>query len=561
VSNFLLWREAGYFDKAAGLKPLLHLWSIAVEEQFYLTWPLLLAAAHRRRWSLPALIGALFAASFAWCLWRSPRGADAFYLLPSRYWELMLGCGLAYAEHVRPGRESSSSDAAAAAAVLLLAGALLFVRGTAPYPGWAALAPTLAAVLFIRAGEGAWLNRRALSLGPAVLLGRISYPLYLWHWPLLCFARIVEGGTPGPAVRAVVAGLSFPLAWLTWRLVERPLREGPFGALSGPAARRRLLFAGAAGLLAMGFLGGAASLGGGFPGRYPKLEAARAEIAWPRAATAACDKRYGLPDDAYCRESGGVPRVVVWGDSHADHLVPGLLADQKPGEFPLIQLGKGDCPPLLGVEQFRNGVRYDCLPVNEAIRDRIIVDFESARVVILSSQIPLDFLPADDEGNRWDFAVEPPAGRRLSQEESFKLGLTRAVDFLEARGKTVVIALDVPELGFDPASCVAGRPFAPARRGPAACFAPRAEVDARQEAFRRVLARLRSTHPRLRVFDPVPALCGAAGCSAVRDGRLLYRDRNHLSVEGSRLVAKPLIELLRRLDLGGRGPMLRYRRP
>src|SRR5262245_40012984 len=194
VSNIALWREAGYFDSAAELKPLLHLWSLGVEEQYYLAWPLLLLLFRRH---MGWMIVALGAASFALNIWMvGTHPTAAFYLPFTRFWELLAGSYLAFA--VR--KENPSPYFSMVGAGLIVLGFILLEPQKA-FPGWWALLPVLGAALLIRAGPQGWVNRRVLAHPAMVFVGLISYPLYLWHWPLLTYARIVHGGEPPVAAR------------------------------------------------------------------------------------------------------------------------------------------------------------------------------------------------------------------------------------------------------------------------------------------------------------------------------------------------------------------------
>jgi len=195
TSNLVLWQDAGYFTENAALRPLTHLWSLAVEEQFYLVFPLLLVAARRSRRLTGVLLAVLAAASFAWSVARvGTDPAAAFYLLPSRFWELALGALLAFVELRRPEPlPARLRTAASIAGFGLLVLACYGPTSRSAFPGVWALAPTLAAVALIAAGPRAFLNRRLLSSAPFVVVGRISYPLYLWHFPLLVLARVQWG--------------------------------------------------------------------------------------------------------------------------------------------------------------------------------------------------------------------------------------------------------------------------------------------------------------------------------------------------------------------------------
>jgi len=190
LSNIALWREAGYFAPAAEVTPLLHLWSLGVEEQYYLVWPLLLAFFAGRPRALPWMIVGLAAVSFALNVWLTPRAPSAAFYLPlTRFWELMAGSALAYHVHYgSPGRRMA--DAKAAAGLALVAAGIALLSAGRAFPGWWALAPVVGSSLLIAAGPAAWINRRLLSNPVMVYIGLISYPLYLWHWPLLVYARI-----------------------------------------------------------------------------------------------------------------------------------------------------------------------------------------------------------------------------------------------------------------------------------------------------------------------------------------------------------------------------------
>ena len=251
VSNFALWRESGYFDRAAELKPLLHLWSLGIEEQFYLVWPMLLLLLWKRRHNLAITIAFLTTASFALSVAIGQEKQIANFYFPfSRFWELGLGCLLAVVkespgsmtqwlrEEVRwfskdhaqaPGRRDLSLPSWAHSVLpvvgigLIGAAIFLFDRHTT-FPGWATLLPTVGAMCVIWARGDSWFQRRIVACAGLVLIGVISYPLYLWHWPLLSFAAILESGTPESSVRVAAVLLSFVLAWLTFKFFEHPIR-------------------------------------------------------------------------------------------------------------------------------------------------------------------------------------------------------------------------------------------------------------------------------------------------------------------------------------------------
>lgn len=235
ISNFVLWNESGYFDHSAETKPLLHLWSLGIEEQFYILWPFLLWFAWKRKFNLLMMTMGVACASFILNLIYVQQDMVATFYSPlSRFWELLSGSLLAwftlYKKSIFTNRQKS--DGKRIANVLSLSGFLLLTYGfwaihkETLFPGKWALVPVLGAILIITAGDKAWFNRTILSHKIVVWFGLISFPLYLWHWPLLSFATIVEGDTPSPIIRIAAVALSITLAWFTYRFIERPLRFG-----------------------------------------------------------------------------------------------------------------------------------------------------------------------------------------------------------------------------------------------------------------------------------------------------------------------------------------------
>jgi peptidoglycan/LPS O-acetylase OafA/YrhL len=224
AQNFVLWKQVGYFDTSAHAKPLLHLWSLAVEEQFYIFWPLLLAWGWKRKLSFPIIAGIVAAVSFSANICAANIDPSADYYLPvSRFWELMIGGILAYLSLHRPDVMRQHENLQALTGMVLIVLSIFLIDNERSFPGWWALMPTLGTALVISAGPAAYVNKRLLSNGLLVWPGLISYPLYLWHWPLLSFAYIVNPHLSRSGIVLLIV-CATGLAILTYRFVELPIR-------------------------------------------------------------------------------------------------------------------------------------------------------------------------------------------------------------------------------------------------------------------------------------------------------------------------------------------------
>lgn len=256
ISNFVLWSEAGYFDNSVETKPLLHLWSLGIEEQFYIVWPMFLWFAWKCKFKLITVTLLVAIVSFALNIKGIKQDAVAtFYSPQTRFWELLCGSLLAWFTLYNKDaftnikskidalltsivyRDKQENRGKALSNVLSFVGLFLLMYGfwkinkELSFPGKWALVPVLGAVLIIAAGAKAWVNSKILSNKVAVWFGLISFPLYLWHWPLLSFVRIVEGEVPSLNIRISAVVLSIALAWLTYKFVERPIRSGKNGTV------------------------------------------------------------------------------------------------------------------------------------------------------------------------------------------------------------------------------------------------------------------------------------------------------------------------------------------
>jgi peptidoglycan/LPS O-acetylase OafA/YrhL len=357
VSNIAFWSEASYFDVAAELKPLLHLWSLGVEEQFYLVWPVILVVATRwRRGPLAATL-AIGTVSFLLSIWtvridRTP----AFYAPWNRFWELLAGATLACIEadaylvalQRRLTAQAWLANACSVIGLVSIGVGILLIDSTRVFPGLWVLLPVGGTALLILAGPQAVINHSILSMAPMVWVGLISYPLYLWHWPLLSFAHIRLGDIPPTPLRLTLLAVSVVLAWITYRVVERPIRFGGRIRLAVPALGLAMAAAGAAGVAVYvqeGVLDRAVN----------RNDAARLVDYYERV------RRKGLAEayryqcdfmaadgsrkeslDPICTTEGRARTVFLWGDSYAQALSLGIR-ENLPADTALAQVTTSGC--------------------------------------------------------------------------------------------------------------------------------------------------------------------------------------------------------------------------
>jgi peptidoglycan/LPS O-acetylase OafA/YrhL len=378
VSNLLLWNDTGYFDRAADSKPLLHLWSLGVEEQFYLLWPALLALAWRCGIRLSGVVILVGGASLLLNIaLAGSHPAAAFYLPSSRLWELLLGATLAIAA-ARAGSSRLARAPRWLAELLSPIGLALIVIACFTYDAettslvWWAILPTTGTWLILAAGEHSIVNRAVLAHPLLVFAGAISYPLYLWHWPLLTWTRVVAFDEPSAVVKAAAVAASVLLAWLTYRFLERPVRRS---VADGP---RLALPAALVSCLLVVMLAGLAvrTWSKELPPRFPANIQRLADYGYRyeeryrggRCFLAPGQTSASFADDCVDASAARAPLVVLWGDSHAAQLYSGLQRLQRHKQFRIAQFTGARCPPMLGypVPEFPA-----CPTINEFVVQRV----------------------------------------------------------------------------------------------------------------------------------------------------------------------------------------------
>ncbi|MBY0471660.1 acyltransferase [bacterium] len=363
TSNFVLASEAGYFDSASIKKPLLHLWTLAVEEQFYLIWPILLWIAFSLRMAVGRVIAFLFSISFIYGIWRyKNHPIEAFYYLPARFWELLAGGALAYAEVSGPLKSTlkkvSPNFRANLGLFALMIGTVL-IHERSPFPKWWAISPVLAAVLIISSEKESWLNKHVLSSKGLVWLGLISYPLYLWHWPLLVLRNQLHDTHSIDVPTGVLLPLSVGLSWATFRFLEKPIQNSLH--LSHKLKSRNWKVV----LISLGVCAVLSLLGVAirnhrilsqderhFPQAYPILKA-YTDFDYSVIRMTRCHLDTTVPFRRFEPEcySNSIPsskkKILLLGDSIAAHLYPGLRAISRDLNSEVYQMNASTCPVFL----------------------------------------------------------------------------------------------------------------------------------------------------------------------------------------------------------------------
>lgn len=510
AGNVVLWRQINYFNPSAAVAPLLHMWSLAVEEQFYLLLPLALRWIPRRLWLTAVLFGT--AASLAAYTALYPRSPGlAFYLLPTRAWEIGLGTvGACLAD-----RDAVRTVGRRLVIPALLVLAEVVVAPPLAPPWWFAAPACVATLAILLADAGGAANDRLLR--PLAWFGDRSYALYLVHWPLFAFAHVLYlGDALPPAVSIAVVTATLGIAMLVYRVVEEPVRRSSLR----PRTALGLYLGASVALAALGVAGLA-------------VQHSRANLDL-RGVTGldrpGCDGD-AVRFDGRCTDSAA-PTLLIWGDSFSQHLIPALSAS---GANAIVQASKGQCAPLLGVAPVDDdaGIAFarGCLAFNRSVV-AYLAETPSVRIVVLSGNYAryarrdtLVLGEAAPAPAPIDMAGLVAAQRRTTQD-------------IRALGKRVILISGPPQARFDVGQCweraLAGLPSV--TRAPRCAITP-ANADPRT-AWTAALMTGFAASARTPVLRLDRLMCRADTCPTIDEGVPLYRDANHLSSAGSVQVGR-----------------------
>ncbi|SDI61443.1 acyltransferase family protein [Lutimaribacter saemankumensis] len=535
LSNVYFTKTLDYFANAAEFAPLLHTWSLAVEEQFYLFFPLLLMLLpwRDRRKPLWIVIG-LSVFSFGAAVLMLPIQPDwAFYLIFFRAWELGAGAILALASIHSPKNRFAREFLALAGISAILVPVFIF-DATTPFPGAAALPPVVGTTVLIWVGTrgGGSIVNTLLCNRVFVWFGLISYSLYLWHWPILAFLRIILGTAHLHFATSITAvSVSIAMAWLSFRFVERPFRMHSRASLN----QRAIFLTSALSLVTLIGAGLFLHASDGVPARLPAAVTAIASFADDRNPRR--DDCFGVkPSDGLC--SIGAPRgedgrrdFLFWGDSHADAFMPGM--DRTADLFGQtgIFAGHSACPPILYIQRVSNGQK--CTAFNESVWTWL----EGQR------DIPLVIL-----GARWTLSVEGtrykgeaggsvslewigPSGKQPSPVDNaalFEAGLSATVAKIVATRRKVILLGPVPEVGRSVPEFTAREALL---GWTVSSPVTRKEYEARAGKTERILEHIAEAYDDVWYIPLSDLFCDDQFCHMKDDqGTPLYFDDDHISL-------------------------------
>jgi len=533
VSNFVFWSEAGYFDNASELKPLLHLWSLSIEEQFYALWPLtLLLFLKSKRAIWYTLI--LTVASFSLCVSGQLNSVANFYMPLTRIWELLCGALLAFIpannQHATRITFNNARLQFAAAEIFSLTGIILLVmsiffvlNNKSIFPGWASLLPTLGAALLIAGGPGTFINRYALSNRVFVFIGLISYPLYLWHWPFLAFPKITDGLALPTMTKLAALTMAAIFAVLTYRYIEMPLRHrGKYVSLA--------LFLIA---LLIGVTGYLCKMGIIHPMQTNKLtqKISEAKTDYPLYGKEVLSHTIIVDGFEYYEIGGGTKTTLFIGDSNMAQYWPGVesVTTTRGNTRKALLAAHTYCPPILHIalrkeDPAANDPVYFtfCTERKKHAYAMALRNHDIDTVVIAANWLTLFAFNFVEAGSL--YSMETPEGmtRALNQ-------LTSTIRELRSHGKTVYLLLNIPPGEEFEHHYLIKRSLSPIN------ILPSLNGGISMEEYRNRTQRISpeisavARNSGAILLDPVDFLCHDRWCSAVTpEGDPIYRDSDHL---------------------------------
>jgi len=527
VSNIFFWAQTDYFAESSHLKPLLHTWSLAVEEQYYLLFPPLLLLIWRRGPRVAiSIMAAIAIFSLALAEWGShSHVAGTFFLAPSRAWELLAGAICAALLHER---KWPANNIAALIGAALICFSVFYYDEHTRAPSFYTLAPVLGACLILMYGREGTVLARVLSIRPLVGVGLISYSAYLWHQPLFAFARARAIEAPSAPVMLALSALSIILASLTWRFIERPFRQRNNPILARPA----LFKAGAAMAFGLGLVSLTGYAGGGFPARLPAAALAALEATKDTGAfRGAClegpsfEAMRGLGDKCRLGVAAERPDFILWGDSIAASLADGVDVAARQAHQSGIYFGLHSCPPLLGAGGWGRGTEERCTAFQSGMINTI--DRLGVKKLLLAAA--------------WhalgkDYFIKSAGSNRKTGEEAFAEPLSRTLQTLKARGVDIIIVGPYPTSDISVPEAIAKSIYFGMKYDPG--ISKKDFLKANDVALS--LFGGAAIRDNVQFIDLTDSFCDRDYCKFTQGERPIFFDSGHLTKTRSVALSEPL---------------------
>ena len=527
MANINYYLEGGYWDISSKLKPLLHLWSLGVEEQFYMIWPILLWLFICKKFRLIPLFAILILTSMGWNLFITKIDQPMAFFLPfSRFWEFLTGGFLAYShfkfEAIIKCKLFHRNICSCLGVVLIIVGLFANYSPT-HFPGLYALLPTLGSVLIIFGGSDAWVNSKIFSEKIVVYIGLISYPIYLWHWPLLSFNTIISNGTASIESRVAIVLLTILLSIVTYHFFEKPIRKNSVHMGIKALILAIIIFL-------CGLAGYLIYVNKGFEGRLAESQ----KIAPKEYSTPPHEQKSVQPSPSTDGKT-----FVIMGDSQASMFASGIHL--PPEEFKVFSTA--GWPYLIGTSFKKISNKNPSLTI-EALQH--IASDPKIDIVVLANMYNLytDY----DQYNPDDKFFSTHQNENENSKSAYFRGLRTTAKTLSESGKKILYIKSIPFLGGIQSTEACNSSSLPSQRStPRECLTPRHEIEQLRAGYDQSVKDAFNGISNITIFDPTPYLCDQNFCYVSKNGILIYRDMSHLTVEGASIMAPKILDATNRM--------------